>query len=938
MNQTADHQFDEFPFVPQPNELATAIACRIQADGTTLAVNAAIEPLAGYQPDELIHRHWWQILHPGEEAQHERLLSALSQAGSVTDYELTLVTKNGQAYTTCWNFMAVPDAQGQIAEIVGFGYLQSCSQCQLQARPQHMETNRERLIHHINQQIHQSLDLSEILQTTVREARQYLECDRVIVYQLQQGKAGVVLAESADPHWPSIQSQTIEDCDFTNQYAEQYAQGRVQAITDVQAAGLTPCHRDMLLGLQIRANLVVSIVQNQRLWGLLIAHQCSNPRQWQPSEIEFLTHIATQAAIAIQKSQLYQQAQSELQHRQQTQTTLSLRLRQERLLAIITQRIRQSLDLDVVLQTTVAEVREFIQTDRVILYQFNPDWSGVVAVESVLSPWMSLLNMTIHDPCFEKKEHTARYQRGEAYTISDIYAEGLNRCYLNMLESFQVRSNLVVPILQDRNLWGLLIAHHCRAPRQWQSWEVDLLRQLADQVAIALQQAELYQQVQMLNSNLEQTVMRRTRQLQQALKFEALIRRITDIVRSSLDEDQILANAVQELGTALDVIACNTGIYDSTQQSIFISHEYTNVLPPIQGTVHPVSEANYLDYQMLKGVAIQACDLGSDTIRHLQRQYTILACPMADDQGILGSLWLLRSANEVFEPEEQRLVQQIANHCAIALRQARLYKAAQTQVEELEMLNQLKDDFLSTVSHELRTPMSSIQMATEMINVYLRQQGLLNDEITKQPTTQLDRYLAILYQECQREISLINDLLDLSRLDAQTEPLALMTIQPQFWLAHIAEPFIERTRQNGQQLRFMLPDHLPGLETDVSYFERIFSELLTNACKYTPRQDTILLAAHATDNDLVVHVENSGIEIAEAERDRIFDRFYRIPSSDPWRHEGTGLGLALVKKLVEYLGGSIRVESGNQRTCFIVELPLTTPHTIALQSTTPQMP
>ena len=922
MNQTADHQFDEFPSVPQSDELTTAIACRIRADGTTLAVNAAIEPLAGYKPEDLMARQWWQILHPGEGARLESLLHALAQAGSVTGYELTLITQNGQAHATCWNFMAVPDSQGQMVEIVGFGHLQSCSTYRLQARPQHMETNRERLIHHINQQIHQSLDLSEILQTTVREARQYLECDRVIVYQLQDGKAGVVLAESADPHWPSIQSQTIEDCDFTDQYAEQYAQGRVQAITDVQAAGLTPCHRDMLLGLQVRANLVVSIVQNQRLWGLLIAHQCGNPRQWQVSEVEFLTHIATQAAIAIQKSQLYQQAQAELQHRQQARAALSVRLRQERLLAVITQRIRQSLDLNVVLQTTVAEVREFIQTDRVILYRFNPDWSGVVAVESVLSPWMSLLNRTIHDPCFEKKEHTSRYQQGRTHTISDIYAAGLNPCYLNMLASFQVRSNLVVPILQDDNLWGLLIAHHCRAPRQWQSWEVDLLRQLADQVAIALQQAELYRQVQTLNSSLEQTVVRRTQQLQQALKFEALIRRITDTVRSSLDEDQILDSAVHELGAALDVMACNTGIYDGTQQSIFISHEYTTVLPPIRGTVHPVTEANYLDYQILKGVAIQACDLGTDTIRDLQRQYTILACPMADDQGILGSLWLLRPADQVFEPEEQRLVQQIANHCAIALRQARLYKAAQNQVEELELLNQLKDDFLSTVSHELRTPMSSIQMAAEMINVHLRQQGLLKDELEEQPTVPLARYLAILYQECQREIGLINDLLDLSRLDAQTEPLALMPIQPQFWLAHIAEPFIERTRQNTQQLRFMLPEQLPSLETDVSYFERIFSELLTNACKYTPPHATITLAAYATDDDLIVRVENSGIEIAETERDRIFDRFYRIPSNDPWRHEGTGLGLALVKKLVEYLGGSIRLESGNQRTCFIVQLPL----------------
>jgi signal transduction histidine kinase len=137
----------------------------------------------------------------------------------------------------------------------------------------------------------------------------------------------------------------------------------------------------------------------------------------------------------------------------------------------------------------------------------------------------------------------------------------------------------------------------------------------------------------------------------------------------------------------------------------------------------------------------------------------------------------------------------------------------------------------------------------------------------------------------------------------------------------VAEPFIERVRQQNQTLTLDIQD-LPEIETDLSYLERILSELLNNACKYTPPQERITVSAHVEDEMFSLRVSNSGVEIAPAERDRVFDKFYRIPNSDPWKHGGTGLGLALVKKLAEHLGGSIRVESANQLTHFIVTLPL----------------
>jgi PAS domain S-box-containing protein len=167
----------------------------------------------------------------------------------------------------------------------------------------------------------------------------------------------------------------------------------------------------------------------------------------------------------------------------------------ERLFGAIALSVHQSLDLDEILNTTVTEVREFLQTDRVLIYRFNRDWSGQVIVESVGAGFSAVLDTTLHDPCFGE-EYAQLYQQGRVTAIANIHSVGLNRCYLELLAPFQVTANLIVPILAGGKVWGLLIVHHCRGERYWQSYEIELLQQLATQVAIALQQSELYSRVQ----------------------------------------------------------------------------------------------------------------------------------------------------------------------------------------------------------------------------------------------------------------------------------------------------------------------------------------------------------------------------------------------------------------------------------------------------------
>lgn len=174
----------------------------------------------------------------------------------------------------------------------------------------------------------------------------------------------------------------------------------------------------------------------------------------------------------------------------------------ERIVAAVTQRIRQSLELDEILRTTAAEVRQLFEVDRVLIYRFEPDWSGLVAVESLAEGCRSILGFHVLDTCFQTT-HAAYYHQGNSRAIEDIETAGLMPCHVELLRNLDVQANLVVPILQQDRLWGLLIAHQCRRTRKWQASEVNLFNQLASQAAIAIHHSELYHQLQQANQELQ---------------------------------------------------------------------------------------------------------------------------------------------------------------------------------------------------------------------------------------------------------------------------------------------------------------------------------------------------------------------------------------------------------------------------------------------------
>jgi len=481
-----------------------------------------------------------------------------------------LRTKNGTERFIGDSAAPIRDDAGNITGVVAI--FQDITERKRAEEALRQQTERERLITIITQRIRQSLNLEEILNTTVGEVREFLQTDRVFIYRFEPDWSGVIAVESVGSDWIPILGTKINDCYFAETYVEPYRNGRIQATDDIYTAGLTQCHIDLLAQLQVRSTLVVPILQGEELWGLLVANHCRAPRQWQPLEIDLLTSLATQLAIAIQQAELYKQTQQQAQR--------------EQALNRFTSAIRSTLELEVIFATAAAEISQLLHIDRVEILKYLPErqvWLTVADYRQ-RSGLMSCLGMEIPDagnPVGSRLKQLEVVRIDNSHTLEDEVNKGLAETFPGAW--------LLIPLHFQARLWGSLTLAMEGHSHHWQDSEVELACAIAAQLAIAIQQSELYQQVQRLNVDLEHQVQERTAQLQKALDFEAMLK-------------------------------------------------FCELVPTLRGSL------------------------------------TILGCPIFDNEGVLGDIWLFKQRGDAFNDLEIRLVQQVANHCAIAIRQARLFQ------------------------------------------------------------------------------------------------------------------------------------------------------------------------------------------------------------------------------------------------------------------------
>lgn len=214
---------------------------------------------------------------------------------------------------------------------------------------------------------------------------------------------------------------------------------------------------------------------------------------------------------------------NEVEPLQQEIARSQFQLEQQKALFRVISRLREPLDLEMIFQQTAIEVRQLLGADRVGMFRFYPqsNWDdGEFVSEDVDPAFASALAQKVHDRCFGE-QFAVDYQQGRVQAVADIYDAGLSECHIKILSQFQIRSNLVVPLLPGEKLWGLLCIHQCRAPRQWQALDIEFVNQIAYHLGIALQHAELLaqrqaelverqkteQRVQALNQGLRQALL-----------------------------------------------------------------------------------------------------------------------------------------------------------------------------------------------------------------------------------------------------------------------------------------------------------------------------------------------------------------------------------------------------------------------------------------------
>ncbi len=375
------------------------------------------------------------------------------------------------------------------------------------------QLQKTKLLSQITQAIRQSLDTQTIFQTTTKEIREYLNVDRVAILRFDDLSCyeGEFVAENVLSGYTSAKNRKVRDRCFADEYAVDYRQGKFLAIADIHAEDLSDCHLALLDPFQIKANLVIPLLQREKLWGLLCIHQCSRPRQWQEKEIDFVKEISIQLGIALNHAELLAQAEQKSEQLQAALTQLKIQneyqakiANQEKTLNQIIKNIRQSLDVELIFTATTQEVRQLLKCDRVVVYQFLPDWNGKFVFESVipgLPRFATATKQTYWNDSYLQEYQGGKFRYYQISAVHNIYEVEHSDCHLEALEKFQIRAYLTVPVFINEKLWGLLAAYHHSCPRLWKQEEINLFEQVSNQLGVALQQAQLLHDLKQSKEN-----------------------------------------------------------------------------------------------------------------------------------------------------------------------------------------------------------------------------------------------------------------------------------------------------------------------------------------------------------------------------------------------------------------------------------------------------
>jgi len=629
-------------------------------------------------------------------------------------------------------------------------------------------------------------------------------------------------------------------------------------------------------------------------------------RPFTDKQIELVRTFADQAVIAIENVRLF----TELQARNRE---LSETLEQQTATSEILKAISQSpTDIQPVLDAVAANAARVCgATDALILRVEGADMRRVAHFGSI-----PLVLPQIR-PVTERSVGGRAILDCRAIHVHDILDPDVARAYPESAASGDAvwRTALAVPLVREGLAIGAITIRRTEV-RPLTDKQIKLLETFADQAVIAIENVRLFTELQEKNRALTQAHAQVTETLEQQTATSEILRVIS---RSQTDVQPVFDTIVESAVRLCDARYGAVFNFDGDLVHLVAHHNFPETWLEGVRKQYPMrpSRAHISGRAILSGSVVQIPDVALDheyrSPLAVQRGFrSLLAVPILRSGAPIGSIVIYRPESGPFPDNEIELLKTFADQAVIAVENVRLFTELEAANRQLEAASRHKSEFLANMSHELRTPLNAIIGFSEVLA-----QGMFGDINEKQT-----EYLHDILESGRHLLSLINDILDLSKIEAGRMELELTDFNVSQAIQNASILVRERAIRRGIALHEVIEEGVGDIRGDERKVKQVLLNLLSNAIKFTPEGGRIEVRAASTDGMVEVSVTDTGVGIAPADQEAVFEEFRQVGTADK-KAEGTGLGLALAKKFIELHRGRIWVESELGRgSTFTFTLPV----------------